>query len=575
MVQLENASRLQTAALKSVHPGAIPSRSSSSTSAPALSRELLTSIAAYADPPTLTRLARTSKLLYSVAMPLLQKRITLRTYKAWTRYERTMQSWIAPWVRKQVGQGKIRLWETDEELQLTLDLDANEKLSPFFLPDLSFLPSANLFSSLTSLSIQRTIIPSDFIASLLGPRRPARRTLKTLQLQPYYPCLPDRNDSPLALAFILQMLDLLPHEYYIICEGAANARDELEQKQLRRKSSWDKLNRLVHSKPVHCDVDDWLKGYCVPYGQHNDDVDQLQSDYDPFPIIGDFSLRDGVDCTLSMINAEVDSFYGESAESNSDESYETDDLDREDDLSLFELDDEDRYLCHLSSPTNELTFRSPRKHDLRVPRQLAQLSETTSTSEAFALFSKLLRLPGRRICNACLSLPSFLVNHAPSSSPFSNLTFLTWTLSFYNSRDEDLLILLGTDLVKGVKDDPSSPPGRLIPPTRTILPDRATAASLGQYFAAPPVPSPPPTPPTKSTAAMARYKLLKNRSIPPPYPPEKEDDDDPHAPKPFKASWIAHLTAAEREGEELVQRYRGPKLSVLDASEVKVGRAGE
>jgi hypothetical protein len=145
-----------------------------------------------------------------------------------------------------------------------------------------------------------------------------------------------------------------------------------------------------------------------------------------------------------------------SSPSDSDtDSSEYESEDEEDNLGSQPVSSASQYLCHPSttkSKDGEIPQTAPRLHSDRTKLHLARLFSMTSATQAFPLFQKLLLLPGNRLCSSCLALPTFLLDRPPLSSPFKSLIYLEWNLSFAFSHDEDLLILLGTDVVGNLKE---------------------------------------------------------------------------------------------------------------------------
>ncbi|BGP12104.1 hypothetical protein JCM10213_005211 [Rhodosporidiobolus nylandii] len=524
-----------------------------------LSREILAGAAAHADPSTLCSLSRCSKQLYALAMPLLYSRPCLDDSDRWSTFERTWASWLNPWVRKAVAQGKIEVWKVK---QLTLRLPLDERPFAPYLPDLSFLASANILSALTSLAIRGSPVPENLLAALLAPRRPARSTLKTLELD----FLPSPSPKPpVVLAFILQALDFLPRNFYLEEDGYD---DEREERSSARKTSWDELDRLVEAAEKRDEwaawerqVEEYIRTTGCTTRQYYEQLDLFEEGQEPsdtaFPLP---PFDEDAVSTSSCHSSMTDTTY----------------LDSEDALSDYSVHDPDRWVCHspekLDMDTRgEMQFHATRNHGRETAAHLQRLSTTISTSEAFSLFTRIFRPPGRRVCDACVNLPAAILASPRSSSPFSNLTYLAWTLSFGESRNEDLWILLGTDVASGLQELKllgtlvkatreldllirssvalSSPPGLLIPPTPVLLAEPTAPAQLSLFS----------TPSATSVSANPDAAAS---------PGEREKVEEQHA---FRPSWLAHLTAAARSGEELVKQYRGPRLAKLDASEVKMG----
>jgi hypothetical protein len=47
-------------------------------------------------------------------MPFLHAQVHLRTQLAWQKYDRTMRTWVSPFLRKQISEKKIEVFETTE-----------------------------------------------------------------------------------------------------------------------------------------------------------------------------------------------------------------------------------------------------------------------------------------------------------------------------------------------------------------------------------------------------------------------------------------------------------------------------
>jgi hypothetical protein len=155
-----------------------------------------------------------------------------------------------------------------------------------------------------------------------------------------------------------------------------------------------------------------------------------------------------LDC---LVHARIEN--GTSSPSYNTDSSEYETEDEEDNLGSQPVSSASQYLCHPSTTKDgEISRTASRLHGDRTKLHLARLFSMTSATQAFPLFQKLLLLPGNRLCSSCLALSTFLLDRPPLSSPFKSLIYLEWTLSFAFSHDEDLLILLGTDVVGNLKE---------------------------------------------------------------------------------------------------------------------------
>ncbi|GAA5979899.1 hypothetical protein JCM11641_007580 [Rhodosporidiobolus odoratus] len=355
---------------------------------PLLARELLARIADYCESATLARLSRTSKLLYSLAAPRLYRCATLTTRREWQTYTQTWSKWLNPWVRKPVGEGKIQLWEV-QELTLQQPLTTYGDLPRTFdLPDLTFLATSSIFSTISHLTLRNIPLPAHFFATLLPPKSRTRTTLKVFCIDCVIPKKDEvgyEQEQIKAVAFVLQALDFLPHEYYVTGEYPGGEPDDSS----RRGSQFWENRQGAHSR---CST---------PSSTYSDSDDSL--------------LHESVGCDCGTID-----------------------------------------------PT-WLSHAPYRSHGLLTYYRLECLTTSHSTSEAIALFSRLFHSPSRRMCDKCLDLPPFISSSPASSSPFSNLTRLEWQLVPFivtfspckdgpPSRYEDLLILLGTDIIRNVKE---------------------------------------------------------------------------------------------------------------------------
>ncbi|GAA6020324.1 hypothetical protein JCM10207_003227 [Rhodosporidiobolus poonsookiae] len=333
------------------------------------------------------------------------------------------------------------------------------------------------------------------------------------------------DDSPAVLAYLLQFLHFLPSRFYVVSED--------EERFLEAQAAL----RAAQPNPDSLDLLAFL-------AQHGNT---------PSP----------------------------SSSGSAEELYE-------DETEPYDGPDEDRWVCH----AHVVLDGAPVPHRTQSLSTLSLLQRLVDNklpaSTAYATFCRLLRPPGANICAPCLSLAASLSSAPASNSPFKALTSLTWTLLGPEGRDEDLLILLGTDVVPALNEltlrgtlarmtreldllircsvarDPLSPPGVLLPPVPPLLTPPATPSQLTAFFGVPL----PPTPQRPRGPRATAQKLLDYDAARVEYDAAKEAERK--RVRHYQASWVAQLSEAEREGEEVVRAYRGPSLAVLDAREVRL-----
>ncbi|GAA5873687.1 hypothetical protein JCM8547_002674 [Rhodosporidiobolus lusitaniae] len=413
----------------------------------------------FCDPSTPAALSSTSKLFYSLATPLLYKHISLSMPKQWSLYNRSMPTWITLFTRKAVKEGKTEMWEVDAlALSLPSGSSAAEHLH---LPDLAYLPFCDFFSGLTSLALLNIPLPSTFIAALLGPRRPARRTLKRIELRCFPPALPDedtltklRGSPPIALAMVLQMLEFLPMEYYVGEEGETPAERQAKKQE-------DKRYEREFERPLTAEE---------------------EAAFLPEPESSPSSF-------ISSITATYSSIHSEDAQSS------------------FPSSNPDHFLCHRASPEQSSDNAPPapiephsRFHGERTALLLSRLA-TAAPATALSIHEQLFLPPGPRLCTPCLGLPTSLLAIPPYSSPFFALTTLDWTLSFDKSRDEDLLILFGTDVVSRLKELKLQGRSKEVSREVDLMLRSSVALTDPPRVLIPPLPSTPPGPPALCSTA--------------------------------------------------------------------------
>ncbi|GAA5881355.1 hypothetical protein JCM8547_005955 [Rhodosporidiobolus lusitaniae] len=493
-----------------------------------VSREIAMSIAGFCNPSTLAALSSTSKLFYSLATPLLYKHISLSTPKQWSLYDRSMPTWITLFTRKAVKEGKTEMWEV-KTLALSLP-SGSSAFEHLHLPDLAYLPENSILSSLTSLSMRNIPLPSAFIAALLDPRRPARRTLKRVELRCFPPVLPSedtlakrRGSPPVALAIVLQMLEFLPMVFYVRDEHETTAEKKAWKMQDKQYEREFERPLTAEEEAAYEAAEAAARQYERPDGSSTlttKALNPLTASFLPKPESSPSSFISSITATYSSI-------------------------DSEDAQSSFPSSNPDHFLCHRASPEQSSDNAPPapieshsRFHGERTALLLSRLA-TAAPATALSIYEQLFLPPGPRLCTPCLGLPTSLLAIPPYSSPFFALTTLDWTLSFDKSKDEDLLILFGTDVVSGMKE--LKLPGRIKELTREIdlMLRSSVALSDPPGVLIPPLPSTFPAPSTSSSTSPAGPAPVSSQ------------------PPPFRPLWQAPLTAAERDGEALMKGYRG------------------
>ncbi|GAA6027401.1 hypothetical protein JCM8097_007832 [Rhodosporidiobolus ruineniae] len=166
-------------------------------------------------------LSRASKDFHEVPSPLLYETVALRSEQHASRWAKTLNSRKALPRVEGSEQSGIRdfkptqlfvLFPNRESNPYDLPISfysANNRRTASLLPDLTQALSLGLFSQLSTLKLVNAFTGHAFLATLLGPEKPARKSIKLFTL---YSSTLDKVIDPVELYFFLEVLEYFAQE---------------------------------------------------------------------------------------------------------------------------------------------------------------------------------------------------------------------------------------------------------------------------------------------------------------------------------------------------------------------------
>ncbi|GAA6033702.1 hypothetical protein JCM8097_004390 [Rhodosporidiobolus ruineniae] len=176
--------------------------------------ELLKSIVAHLDQPSLAVLSRTSQALRSVAEPELYRTPVVTGQRAADLWTRTWDKLVNPFTATAIKRGRLRL-----------TLQAIEEDEDMVVPGLRGAFEAGVFDNLAVLHIWECLLDVDFLAHLLGPRSPIRAKIRHLTFSAAYGQFPGFGfalDFQRLLPFILLLRKYDVEEFQLLFSDQIN-----------------------------------------------------------------------------------------------------------------------------------------------------------------------------------------------------------------------------------------------------------------------------------------------------------------------------------------------------------------